>query len=211
MNPALKICGVTEAAFAVEAARRGVDCLGLIFAASSPRRVSVAAAREIAAAARSASPPAARVRMVGVFAGQTYEEMSRTAATVPLDIVQLHGGYGLSDVAALKAAGLEVWRLADATETGRGDGDADALLLDGCVGGRCGGTGSLADWSRVAELKRAGWRVVLAGGLSAENIKDAAATGADVLDVNSSLETSPGVKSVQRLWQLLQALGDRSQ
>ena len=61
----------------------------------------------------------------------------------------------------------------------------------------------MADWSLVGELKRRGFRVVLAGGLSSGNLAIAAKTGADVLDVNSSLETSPGVKSVHLLDELL--------
>ena len=58
------------------------------------------------------------------------------------------------------------------------------------------------------ELKRAGRRVVLAGAISAENIAAAVATGADVIDVNSSLETAPGVKSVERLDSLLSQLAN---
>ena len=65
-----------------------------------------------------------------------------------------------------------------------------------------------ADWSLVEPLRRAGRRVVLAGGISASNIADAVATGADVIDVNSSIETSPGVKSLALLDELLRAMVD---
>ena len=197
MTPQVKVCGVADAVFATAAAQRGVDYLGVIFAARSPRCVTQAQAQEIAQAARAARP-AAPPRIVGVFVEQTACEIAALAATVPLDVVQLHGAYDASNVAALKAKGLEVWRLYDGTAAGE-----DATLLDGQVGKRRGGTGQLADWSRVAELKRQGRRVVLAGGLSAENIAAAAVTGADILDVNSSLETAPGVKSIERLDALL--------
>ena len=133
-----------------------------------------------------------------MFVEQTAREIAALADAVPLDVVQLHGAYAASDVAALKAKGLEVWRLYDGA-----DAHADATLLDGQVGKRRGGTGTLADWSLVAELKRRGRKVVLAGGLSSANIAAAAATGADILDVNSSLETAPGVKSIERLDALL--------
>ena len=86
------------------------------------------------------------------------------------------------------------------------------MLLDGRDGAKTGGTGRRADWSLVSGLKRRGLKVVLAGGLSAENVAGAAGTGADVLDVNSSLETSPGVKSLPLLAELLgrrRAAGDR--
>ncbi|MBR1837561.1 MAG: bifunctional indole-3-glycerol phosphate synthase/phosphoribosylanthranilate isomerase, partial [Kiritimatiellae bacterium] len=72
--------------------------------------------------------------------------------------------------------------------------------------GKTGGTGRLADWGRVAELKREGRRVVLAGGISAANAADAERTGADVLDANSSLETSPGEKSAVKLLEFFHAL-----
>ena len=197
MTPQVKVCGVTDAVFATAAAQRGVDYLGVIFAVRSPRCVTQAQAQEIAQAARTARP-ANPPRLVGVFVEQTASEIAALAAAVPLDVVQLHGAYDASDVAALKAKGLEVWRLYGGAAAGE-----DATLLDGQVGKRRGGTGQLADWSLVAELKRQGRRVVLAGGLSVENIAAAAATGADILDVNSSLETTPGVKSIERLDALL--------
>ena len=102
-------------------------------------------------------------------------------------------------MARTKTAGYEVWALGGSAASD----SADAVLLDGQIGEQRGGTGRLADWSRVTGLKRAGRRIVLAGGISAENISAAVATGADVIDVNSSLETSPGVKSVEKLDSLL--------
>ena len=210
MTPQIKICGVNDAAFAVRAAEAGVDYLGFIFVEKSPRRVVPEQARTIIAAVRSAvsvKAPRRQVRVprfVGVFVSHSAAEVAEIAAGAALDVVQLHGDYGADDVAALKAAGLEVWRLAP----GSGDEPAgeDAVLIDGRDGSRSGGTGRLADWSQVAALKRSGRRVVLAGGISAENISAAAATGADVLDVNSSLETSPGVKSLVLLDRLAAAI-----
>ena len=198
--PRLKVCGITDAAFAAEAARRGVDYLGLIFAAGSPRRVTPEQAREIVAAARG-------VRFVGVFVEQDVAEIERIAKFVPISVIQLHGDYGAEDVAALKAAGYEVWQLCgqDSCAT-----VADAVLLDGRKGTQRGGTGMRADWSQVAALKRAGRRVILAGGISAANVVAAAATGADVLDANSALETSPGRKSVRLLDEFLASMPRRN-
>ena len=187
----LKICGVRDVAFAREAARRGIGYLGVIFAGSSPRRVTLETAREIVAA----TP---QVRHVGVFAGQTADEIARLARAAALDVVQLHADtYTDGDVAHLKRCGFEVWRL---------EGRADATLLDGRDGSKTGGTGRRADWDKVRTLKAAGARVVLAGGLGPGNIAQAAATGADILDINSSLETAPGAKSPTRLDELLAQL-----
>lgn len=199
--PQLKVCGITDAAFAVEAARRGVDYLGLIFAERSPRRVTLEQAKAIVAAVAGATMPPPR--FVGVFVEQDVDEIGRIARAVPLDVIQLHGNYGAKKISAIKAEGYEVWQLhmAPSCET-----VADAVLLDGRKGTQCGGTGVRADWSQVAALKRAGRRVVLAGGISAANVAAAATTGADVLDANSSLETSPGVKSVRLLDEFLASM-----
>lgn len=195
MKPKLKICGVADAAFAAEAVRLGADVIGVIFAPQSPRRVTLETARAVAAAARREGA----VRIAGVFAGNPFEEMLDMAAKTPLDIVQLHGGYSDEAVAAAKRAGYETWRLDEKREGGA----EDAVIIDGRRDGKNGGTGALADWSRVATLKAQGRKTVLAGGLCAGNIRDAAATGADVLDVNSSIETAPGVKSSALLARLL--------
>ena len=239
--PRIKVCGVTDAAFAVEAARRGVDYLGLIFAGGSPRQVTPEKAHEIVANVRAdvgtsaVKPPP---RFVGVFIRHTLAEIVDVATRVGLDAIQLHGDYGDSAVTTLKKRGYEVWRLFNAVarkggvdgveghDSPRGrlrcrpqrnevahrllsgldllqeESPEDAVLLDG----RRGNESRRADWSLVAPLKESGRRVVLAGGISAENISAAIATGADVIDVNSSIETSPGVKSLELLDELLRSI-----
>lgn len=199
----LKICGINDTAFAVAAARAGVDFLGFIFARKSPRHVAPGEAAEIRRAVTTADLQATKPLFVGVFVEQGVEEILEIAASVPLDVVQLHSpAYGAADVAAVKATGYDVWILdsPDAAIAGAG-----AVLVDGAAPGAFGGTGCLADWSRIAELKSAGCSVVLAGGIGPGNIASALATAADVIDVNSSLETSPGVKSIPLLDALIAA------
>jgi len=189
--PQLKVCGITDAAFAVYAARRGVDYLGFVFADGSLRRVTVEQAREITAAVsgcRTSKP--AKVRFVGVFVKHTPSDIVDIAGRVGLDVIQLHGDYGADEIAFLKEKGYEVWRLYNPSRQ-PADGCEDAVLLDG----RRGNTSGKADWSLVAPLRSAGRRVVLAGGIGPSNVADAVRTGADVIDVSGSLETSPGVKS----------------
>ena len=128
MKPSVKVCGVKDPAFAAAAARRGVDYLGVIFAASSPRAVTCAAAQAVAAAARAARP-VHPPRIVGVFVSHAVPEIVSLAAAVPLDVVQLHGRYDAAAVQAIQAAGREVWRLSAAPgDAGVGE---DAALLDG--------------------------------------------------------------------------------
>ena len=192
--PKIKICGMNDAAVAQRAEALGADYLGFIFAAKSPRRVTPDAAAAIAAML------SGRAKKVGVFTDSPLSAIIDVAKRVPLDVVQLHSqGYGADEVRALRAVGLEVWQL--------GSCDADAMLMDGAAAdGRTGGTGLRADWNRARALASSGVRVVLAGGISAENIRDAAATGCAVLDVNSSLEVRPGVKSIALLEALFAAI-----
>ena len=196
----LKICGITDSAFARTAAEAGVDYLGFIFASRSPRAVTPARAASIIASVRGVASP----KMVGVFTLRPVGDVLRVADEVGFDVVQLHGRFTPEDVAAVKASGREVWLLDDGSDPGAAI--ADGILIDGVKGNQLGGTGERSDWSRVATVQAAGKKAILAGGLSAANIAAARATGADVLDVNSSLETSPGVKSVERLAKLLAQL-----
>jgi len=206
--PKIKICGVRDGAFARRAEELGVDYLGFIFAEKSPRYVTPDAAAAIAATLTG------RAKRVGVFTTSTIKEILAISRTVPLDVVQLHSlDYGADEIQRLKAAGLEVWQLgakegaakvSDFVNPREGAVAPDAVLLDGWAGALCGGTGRRADWEFALELASAGVRVVLAGGLSAANIGAAVATGCAVLDVNSSLEESPGVKSIARLEELFQ-------
>lgn len=197
MKPAVKICGIASEEFAAEAAKRPIAYIGAVFDASgrSPRRVDAAAAKRIVAAA------GGRLKTVGVFAGHGQDEILAIAEETGIDVVQLHGEYGDDTVKAVKAHGYEVWKL-----YGGGDaGSEDATLVDG----RRGTESRLADWTLASRLKLQGRRVVLAGGLSAANIAAAAKTGADILDVSSSIETSPGVKSAELLDRLLEALSGK--
>lgn len=173
-RPAIKVCGVNDAAFAAEAERLGADYLGFIFAEGSPRRVTAADVVRIRAGLTG------RAQCVGVFTTADVAEVRRTAQACGLDVVQLHRRATGADVAALRATGLEVWTLA-------GGEEGDAVLFDSSHG----------DGETV--LRRRAARAVLAGGVSAENLPQFLAQGADIIDVSGSLESARGVKSITRL------------
>ena len=174
----LKVCGVNDAAFAVEAARLGGDYLGFIFAPSSPGAVTPGAARRIVRAVREAVPTPPR--LVGVFVDQTVAEILSVLRTVGLDIAQLHRRATAADVAALRTAGREVWTLA-------GGAPGDGVLFDSSHG-----DGETA-------FRRGTYTASLAGGVSTANLAEACARGPDVLDVSGSLESARGVKSMSLL------------
>ena len=178
--PKLKVCGVSDAAFAVAAEARGVDYLGFIFAEGSPRRVTP----DMVAAITSRLSGAAR--RVGVFVRETPEEIVDVMRRASLDVVQLHRRASAADVDALHAAGYEVWTLA-------GGAPGDAVLFDSSHG-----DGEIA-------FRKGPWRTVLAGGVSAANVGEALALGPDVVDVSGSLETAPGRKDVSLLDEFVRA------
>ena len=112
MTERIKVCGVNDATFAMRAEELGANYLGLIFAAGSPRQVSVPLAKSIAATVKGAA------RLVGVFTTSTVEEIQTVAREVGFQIVQLHRRATAEDVAALKSEGFAVWTLAGGAETG---------------------------------------------------------------------------------------------
>ena len=171
---AVKICGVNDAAFAAEAERLGADYLGFIFADGSPRGVDVATVRRIRAGLRGAA------KVVGVFMTTPVADVLATARTLALDVVQLHRRATAEEVASVRAAGFEVWTLA-------GGAEGDGVLFDSSHG-----DGETA-------FRRGNYKAILAGGISEKNLAQALSLQPDVIDVSGSLETSPGVKSIERL------------
>jgi phosphoribosylanthranilate isomerase len=85
MPPRVKICGITNAQDAQAAIASGASYLGLIFAESSPRRLSINDAQEIAQGVNGVCP------LVGVFQNALLSEVERIADAVPLDFLQFHG------------------------------------------------------------------------------------------------------------------------
>ena len=170
----VKICGINDAVFAAEAVRLGVDYLGFIFEPSSPRYVTVEKVTEIVSSLD--APLRRRVRLVGVFVRESPAQIIATMRRAGLDVVQLHRRASSEDVAALKAAGYEVWTLA-------GGAEGDGVLFDSSHG-----DGDTA--FRIGNYKS-----IIAGRIGVENVADALALKPDIIDVNSTLETAPGVKS----------------
>jgi phosphoribosylanthranilate isomerase len=180
----LKICGLTTEADAAHAAAAGATMLGVVFASGSPRCVTPDRAREIVRAVPAGVPVA------GVFVDASLTEIVATVAQTGIRVVQLHGSEPESVAAALKmpllrAAGVDVdveaW-------------PAATLLLDAVSGPQRGGTGVRVDWNRAAAIARRR-NVVLAGGLTPDNVAEAIATVRPYgVDVSSGVETAPGVK-----------------
>ena len=196
MPAEVKICGLTRAVDAEYADAAGATYLGVIFAGG---------ARERSPDDARATLSGRRARKVGVFATQLPSEIGAIATHVGLDVVQLHGASDPARITAVRAAtGLEVWAVVR-TATGvlsQADEEladcADALLVDALAPGQLGGSGLTLPWLQLGESLDAmasGHRIVLAGGLRAENVAEAIDyVSPMVVDVSSGVESSPGIK-----------------
>lgn len=197
----VKICGLTRPVDAEYADAAGASFLGVIFA-GGPRQRLPAQAKEILAGRRA--------RKVGVFADQAPGEIADIAHEVGLDVIQLHGASDAERVQAVRAAtGLEVWavlRTPDGTLPDDAEelaDAADALVVDAFVPGQLGGSGVAIPWLLLGESLDAmerGHRIVLAGGLTAENVGDAIDyVSPMIVDVSSGVESAPGIKDHARI------------
>jgi phosphoribosylanthranilate isomerase len=193
-RPLMKFCGITRIDDALAAADAGASAIGFVFAPGSPRVVAPDLARRIA---RSLPPFVLRV---GVFVDRPAAEVRRVAEYVGLDAVQLHGR-------ETPAEASEAWprvikalpRDAEPQAAAGAWPDEVTLLVDAATGDAPGGTGQLADWPAAAALARCR-RIVLAGGLTADNVGAAIGTVRPyAVDVSSGIEDRPGEKSVARM------------
>ena len=176
----IKVCGINDAVFAAEASRLGVDYLGFIFEPSSPRFVTPEEAKSICSCLNTRLCVKNKPVLVGVFVRETPAEIIETMRRVGLNVVQLHRRATEEDVAAIKAAGYEVWTLA-------GGAEGDGVLFDSSHG-----DGDTA-------FRIGGFKSILAGRIGMDNVAAALSLKPDIIDVNSSLETAPGVKSTTLL------------
>ena len=197
----VKICGITRAQDAEAALRHGARALGFILWPKSPRYV----APETAARIIAGMPPF--VLAVGVFVDQPVAEMNDLAARCRLDRIQLHGGEPFGTLAALSRPGWRVLRLKSEQDVSAAVAVPDRTLhLDTFHEKLVGGTGQVTDWSwarRISEKKA----VILAGGIGPDNAAQAVqAVRPAALDVNSGVESAPGIKDPAKIEALFRAL-----
>jgi len=213
MRVRVKICGITSLRDAEVAAEAGADAVGFVFWNGSPRRVSVADVTRITPAL----PP--YVTRVGVFVNELRPVLLSAMRNGGLSVAQLHGEEEPQDCARLGVDWYKVFKA--------GAGDLESLLseisrfearsfmLDNASSSRPGGTGRSFDWSMAERLasrlmEKGPVRLILAGGLSPENVGEAVKrlgqNGLWGVDVSSGVEVSPGRKDAQRVKAFIEAV-----
>jgi phosphoribosylanthranilate isomerase len=198
----VKICGITRAEDALAAVEFGADAIGFVFWPGSPRFIDPDRAREIAAAL----PPF--ITPVGVFVNQTPDHVNRIAALVTLGAVQLHGDERPEAAVAIARPVIKAIAVRDHFDPASLDewSSRTTILLDVHDPVARGGTGRTIDWRTAAEAARRR-RVVLAGGLTPENVCAAVTIARPFgIDVSSGVESRPGIKDHTRLKALFEAV-----
>jgi len=196
----VKICGMTNVEDALIAVEAGADALGFVFWKGSARHVEPATVRAITREL----PPF--VSPVGVFVDETVREMERLIAECGLAYVQLHGQESPELCAHFGERAIKVIRVKDVQSLqGLDRYHVRAFLLDAYADGRPGGTGRSFDWA-LADSVRGLARVIIAGGLTPENVAEAIRQAQPWgVDVSSGVERVPGKKDPDKVHRFIAA------
>ncbi|WP_145572844.1 bifunctional indole-3-glycerol-phosphate synthase TrpC/phosphoribosylanthranilate isomerase TrpF [Yersinia mollaretii] len=192
-----KVCGLTRAQDAAAAYNAGAVYGGLIFVDSSPRNVNIAQARTVISGAP--------LKYVGVFRDAKIATIQQIAEHLSLAAVQLHGQEDqiyINQLRDVLPADCQIWKALSVSDTlpARNLTHVERYVLDNGQGG----TGQTFDWSLLADESLD--NVLLAGGVSADNCGAAAQLGCAGLDLNSGVESAPGIKDPQLIAAVFNAL-----
>ena len=194
----IKICGITRGDDADIAAELGASAVGLVFYPKSPRAVL---AKQVASLVGNVCD---RIDIVALFANPSREEVETVLETGFVNLLQFHGSETEDfcrsfDVPYLKA--LRVKNFQFLAESINKYETASYLLLDSYSDRELGGSGETFDWALGKSfVQKAGQKVIIAGGLTPENVKEAVEQIDPFgIDVSSGVEASPGMKDVAKL------------
>jgi len=200
MTTQIKICGLSTPETIEAAANAGATHIGFVHFEKSPRHVSLRQAFEL----RKLVPPS--VKAVVLLVNADVKTTGEVIETVKPDVIQFHGKETPEWIELVRTkTGVETWRALGVKDTDtlfksrRFEGAVDRLLFDAPAKALPGGNGETFRWDLLAGFEhRIPWG--LAGGLTPDNVAEAIqATGADLVDASSGLESAPGVKDVDKI------------
>lgn len=195
----VKICGLTNLEDAQAAVELGADMLGFIFYPKSPRYIEVEAAREIIRKIPTF------VDTVGLFVNPTSEQLQEAYAEGWLNWIQLHGDETPEFCRSLlwmNCRVIKALRIRHKEDVQKADAyPADCILLDNYSKDKYGGTGERFDWTWLEPTNQ---RIMLSGGISADNVIEAIETGVWGVDICSGIESKPGKKDHDKMKQLFE-------
>ena len=193
----VKICGITSYEDARAAVEAGADALGFVFYEKSPRFINPVRAAGII----SRLPPF--IQTVGLFVNEETEQVNWTADYCGIDVVQLHGDETPEDCLEVKRRVIKAFRvqkiISIAPLEKYQDYQVAGYLLDAWSPDAYGGTGRTFNWELAQAAKQYG-PVVLAGGLTPENVAEAIRVVSPYgVDVSSGVESAPGKKDADKV------------
>ena len=190
----VKICGITNKEDALYAAGCGANALGFIFYEKSPRYIEPDDAKTIIAAL----PPF--VTTVGVFVNKDFNDIRDITLLTGVTVVQLHGDESPSYCNLVEGKLIKAIRVKnDSSIEGLKKYDVDTFLLDSFDKNSFGGSGLTFDWKLAEKAKQYG-KIILAGGLTPDNVEEAVKKVAPYgVDVNSGVEKKPGIKNKNKV------------
>ncbi len=194
----VKICGLTRPVDARSAHESGAVYGGMIFAPRSPRCIPEQTAQKL----RDAAP----LKWVAVFADRKPAEVARLAGDLSLHAVQLHGGENTAYIRDLRGRlpdTCEIWRALPVKQSipETEAEHVDRFVLDSAGDKGFGGSGATFDWG-LTNRWSSGRPVMLAGGLTPENIREALSLPVTGFDLSSGVESAPGIKDREKIRKL---------
>lgn len=200
----VKICGITTVDDALAVTEAGADAIGLVFYDKSPRNISVDEAIQIC----DALPPF--ISVVALFMNPSSDFVYDVISAVPCDLLQFHGdespefcgSFGRAYIKAVPMSrdGEDSIDFADYADQ---FSDAKGFLVDSHAPGEAGGSGKTFDWDHIPSDYPS--PIILAGGLNPDNVSAALSmAGVYAVDVSSGVESSPGVKDVEKINKFMQ-------
>lgn len=188
----VKICGITTTDMAKTVEEAGADFIGFVFAPSK-RQITAEVASKITAQLTN------DIKKVGVFVNERKENICQIAETVGLDYIQLHGDESPAFADSLPYPIIKAFSIDDVNDETLKTYPCDYLLIDSPPSTYRGGSGTTFNWDMLKKHKIPMEKLILAGGLSIDNIQDAKTkVNPTVVDVSSGVETA-GAKDPEKI------------
>ena len=211
----IKFCGLTRVQDITEAVALGVDAIGLVFYPPSPRAVTPERAVELVQAIP------AFTTVVALVVNMSQNELETLAQQVRFDVLQFHGDETAGECQHLAGAVNRRWIKAlrinqesdqesdsaesiNSTIAKFADAGASSILLDAYHKDAYGGTGERFDWSLIPQ--ESALPIILAGGLTPDNIANTLALPVQAVDVSGGIESAKGIKDIDKMRAFIQSI-----
>jgi len=198
---AVKICGITSLKDAEMAVNYSVSAIGMIFCPDSPRYVDPVEVEQWIERIPDS------VKKVGVFVNEQIDTINNITRQLKLEFIQLHGDESPEFCNGIIRPVIKVFRVGDDFDAiVLNEYDVHGFLFDTYKKGNPGGTGTRFNWDLIANLKTE-TPIILSGGLTPENVLNGIeAVNPAAVDVNSGVESVPGVKDEEKIKELFSVL-----